>query len=81
MSSELKLSDETTFDLRFAKSGKAVVVGFQDSDLEKLLRTAPTEKVILDSREQTYQEAKERIGPIAAYIPNPADYLKVCNTL
>jgi len=78
VSSYLTLQDGTEYDIRTAASGRCVVVG---EGLEKLMRLEDTANVTFCDTSRTWGDVKLRVGEIAAYIPNVADYLKVCNYL
>ena len=78
MSSYLRLEDGTEYDFRAVASGRCVVVG---EGLEKLMQLEDTADVTFCDISRTWGEVKLRVGVIAAYIPNVADYLKVCNNL
>ncbi|GEM_PF-3785974 len=84
MSSYIKLQDGTEFSVRFAASGRPVIYGFIESELEKLLTLNPEDRVECDGEEEMYKDVKaklDRHGSVAAYLPNASDYLKICNSL
>lgn len=82
MSSYLQLSDGTEFVIYACGSNRPVVVGFKESELEKLLKLTSTDKITFCGKEMAYQEAQRLIGgPFVAYIPEVRDYLKIANHL
>ena len=82
MVSYLQLSDGTEFSIYVCASNRPVVVGFEESELEKLLKLAAGDKIIFCGKETTYGEAQEKMGgSFAGYIPDLTDYLKIANTL
>lgn len=84
MSSYIKLQDGTEFSVRCAISGRPVIYGFQESELEKLLTLKPEDIVEFDGKEKMYRDVKAMLechGSIAAYLPHASDYLNVCNYL
>lgn len=82
MVSYLKLSDGTEFLIYACGSNRPVLVGFEGSELEKLLRLLPADKITFCGKEMEYAEAKRLMGgPFAAYIPELRDYMKIANHL
>ncbi|OGY49102.1 MAG: hypothetical protein A3D39_01625 [Candidatus Buchananbacteria bacterium RIFCSPHIGHO2_02_FULL_39_17] len=84
MGGYIKLADGTDFSVRPAASGKPIIYGFEPSDLEKLLTLKPNDVVDFCGEEKKYQEVKatlDRQGGIVAYLPDPGDYLNVCDLL
>ncbi len=81
MSTQLTLQDGTEFSIRYCASNRPVIYGFQKSELEKLLATKDTDLVMFNGKEMPYAQASQQLGPIAAYVPNPGDYLKISNIL
>lgn len=87
MSTFLTLEDGTEFQIYVCSSNRPVVVGFEPSDLEKLLKLKPDDKVKagMNGKEMTYghfcREWLRTEEGFAAYIPNLADYLKIANHL
>ncbi len=86
MSTTFYLSDGTEFRLQWCSTGRPVLVGFTESNLEKLLRLQPEERIRVEigfgKEEITYSEFLKQLGkPIAAYIPDPVDYLGIANYL
>lgn len=82
MSSYLRLSDGTEFLIYACGSNRPVMVGFKESELEKLLKLTPTDKITFCGKEMKYAEAQRLMGgPFVAYIPKVRDYLKIANHL
>ncbi len=82
MSSYLQLPDGTEFLIYMCGSKRPVVVGFEESELEKLLKLTPTDKITFCGKEMEYAEAQRLMGgPVAAYFPHLEDYLKIANRL
>ena len=82
MSSYLRLSDGTEFSIYVCSSSRPVVVGFEESELEKLLKLTLADKVTFCGQQMDYKDAQQKMGgPFAGYIPNLADYLKIANLL
>lgn len=82
MSSYLQLPDGTEFLIYMCGSNRPVVVGFKESELEKLLKLTQTDKITFCGKEMAYQEAQRLMGgPFAAYIPHLEDYMKIANHL
>ncbi len=84
MGGYIRLTDGTDFSVRPATSGRPIIYGFAPSDLEKLLALKPNDVVDFCGEEKRYDEVKttlDKQGGIAAYLPDPVDYLKVCDLL
>ena len=81
MTSKLILDDGTEFTIEVAKSGRPVLVGFDDRGLEKIVRLIPSSIVISREVALTYGTFIETIGRFVAYFPDPADYKRVAKDL
>lgn len=82
MSSSLTLSDGTEFAVYVCGSNRPVVVGFEESELEKLLKLTPNDKITFCGKEMAYKEAQRLMGgSFATYIPDIRDYWKIANHL
>lgn len=82
MSSYLRLSDGTEFRIYTCGSNRPVVVGFKESELEKLLKLTSIDKITFCGKEMEFAGAQRLMGgPFVAYIPEVRDYLKIANHL